>query len=277
MNNRTRIWINGAGGQVGRAIIEELDCVENDVLTSDVDIDVTDLEEVMRYCDINHPDIIIHCAAYSDAELCENNMETAYKVNALGARNVATAARRINAKLIYLSTDDVFGTGIGKPLTEFDFVQPESVYGKSKYAGEQFVRELCPKHLIVRSAWIYGDSDNNFVKKLLKRAKTEQVIPVANNEISSPTSAKELARFIARLADSCEYGIYHASCEGICTRYEFACEIVRLAGLPVKVEAVVGEKPFYTMLDNLMMRMTGIYTMPDWKEALEEYMNGSEA
>ena len=276
MKSSNCIWITGAGGQVGQAIVGELDCVENEVLTSDQDIDVTDLDGVTRYADINHPDIIIHCAAYSDEGLCEENVETAYRVNALGARNIATAARRVNAKLIYLSTDDVFGGGGEKPLTEFDLVQPETVYGKSKYAGEQFVRELCPKHLIVRSAWIYGNSPNNFLRRFIEQAKESGVVQVPNNEISSPTSARELARFIVRLADSLEYGIYHASCEGICTRYEFACEIARLAGLSVKVEPVVGKRSSYTMLDNLMMRLTGIYAMPDWKKALEEFMTERE-
>lgn len=272
MKNRNRIWVTGAGGQVGRAIVKELGFIENEIFTTDVDVDVTDIDEVLRYGDMNYPDIIIHCAALSDAKECENRVETAYKVNALGARNIATAARKVNAKLIYLSTDDIFGEGKGKPLTEFDFAYPETVYGKSKYAGEQFVRELCPKHLIVRSAWIYGEAPNNFLWRFIEKAKKETTIQVPNNEISSPTSAKELARFIVKLADSREYGIYHASCEGICTRYEFACEIARLAGLSVKVEAVAGEHSSNVMLDNLMMRMTGIYTMPHWKTALEEFM-----
>ena len=271
MRNATRVWINGASGQVGKAILEALDCTEYEVLESDTDVDVTDLTAVTSFCDINYPDVIIHCAASSNAESCNNDIETTYKVNTLGARNAAIAARRINAKIIYLSTDDVFDGSAGHPLNEFDFPNPNSVYGKSKLAGEQFVRELCPKHLIVRSSWIYGNSENNFAYRVLKTAKEGKVVKAAVNELSSPTSAKALADFIINLIDTTEYGIYHASCEGICSRFEFAKAVLEGARIKGEVQSFVSEKPANTMLDNLMMRMTGIYTMPNWRDALDEF------
>lgn len=277
MRNDTRVWINGASGQVGKAIVEALDCTEYEVMASDKDIDVTDLAQVTSFCDIDYPDVIIHCAASSNYGSDNNDIETTYKVNTLGARNAAIAARRVNAKLIYLSTDDVFDGLEGHPLNEFDFPKPVSVYGKSKLAGEQFVRELCPKHLIVRSSWIYGHTENNFAHTVIEKAKSNKKVEVAVNELSSPTSAKALADFIIKLIDTTEYGIYHASCEGVCSRYEFAKEVLKYEGIDAEVVPVVLEHPVNTMLDNLMMRMTGIYKMPEWKDALKEFYNDREA
>lgn len=271
MRNSTRIWINGANGQVGKAILSALDCTEYEVITSDTDIDVTDLSQVTSFCDINYPDVIIHCAASSNID-SNNNVESTYKVNTLGARNTAIAARRVNAKIIYLSTDDVFDGSAGHPLNEFDFPNPNTVYGKSKLAGEQFVKELCPKHLIVRSSWIYGDSVNNFAYKIISDAKSGKQIQAAINELSSPTSAKALADFIIELIDTTEYGIYHASCEGVCSRFEFAQALLKRVGIEYEVTPIVSEKPVNTMLDNLMMRMTGIYSMPNWEKALDDFL-----
>lgn len=271
MPNSTRIWINGAAGQIARSILRALRSTGYELLVTDRDVDVTALDEVSSFCDINHPDIIIHCAAYSDPEKCSRNIEKAYKTNALGARNVAIAARRINAKLILLSTDDVFAGYSGRALNEFDPPTPVEVYGKSKFAGEQFVRELAPKHLIVRSSWIYGRTENNFLSRLLREAERSETIAVPSNQFSSPTSADALADFLLKLLDTKEYGIYHASCEGVCSRYEFACEIARLWKLPVTIEPVVEPRTSYTLLDNLMMRMTGLHTMPDWKDSLAAF------
>lgn len=271
MQNAARIWINGAAGQIGQSVLSALKETGHELLATDRDVDVTELSEVSSFCDINHPNIIIHCAAYSDPEKCERNIEKAYKTNALGARNAAIAARRINAKLILLSTDDVFEGSSGRALNEFDAPTPVTVYGKSKLAGEQFVRELVPRHLVVRSSWIYGRSSNNFLARFLAEAQHSSVVRVPSNQFSAPTSVDALAAFLVRLLDTKEYGIYHASCEGVCSRYEYACEIARLWRLPVRVEPVVDPRASYTLLDNLMMRLTGICSMPEWRETLTAF------
>lgn len=284
MNGRN-IWIAGAGGQLGSAVYEILG-KEPDirVLTSDLDVDVTDLERTAAFAAENRPDVIINCAGMTDLAKCERNEEKAYRVNALGARNLSLAARKVDAKLIHLSTDDVFDGTAKRPLTEFDQVNPCTVYGKSKLAGETFVRELAPRHMIVRSSWIYGKTTNNFVSYILEGLLTEDTIYVPVDQISTPTSALELAKFIVKLVDSEEYGIYHASCEGMCSRYEFAKEIVRLSGKKVNIEPhAAGEnpsvvnRPRYTLLDNFMLRISGIYKMPDWKEALAAFMKERSA
>lgn len=276
---RTKVWITGAKGRLGSTITKMLDYTEYIIYTSDLDVDISDIEQVMSYIEVSRPDIVINCAGYSDEALCEKNQVMAYKVNALGARNVAAATRKIGAKIIHISTDDVFGGEARKELTEFDMANPNSVYGKSKLAGENFVRELNPRHLIIRSSWVYGGegSTRDFVHQILQKAKVEPVISVPNDQISSPTSARALGEFILELLRTREYGIYHASCEGSCTRYEFAKTILKCAGIKnVKIQASFTEegsgKAKCTLLRNLMMEITQLYQMPHWKDELEEYM-----
>ncbi len=283
--SKAKVWIAGAKGQLGSAVREMLEQGgAHELLTTDRDVDITDLERVCAYTDGNAPDVIINCAGLTDLAVCERHVEDAYRVNALGARNLAIAAKRTDAKLIHISTDDVFDGTAKKPLTEFDHVNPRTVYGKSKLAGEDFVRELASRHVIVRSSWIYGDTKNNFVSYILEGLLTEDTIFVPVDQVSTPTSARELARFLMKLIDSSEYGIYHASCEGMCSRYEFAKEIVRLSGKRVNIEPLTAgdnpsmvNRPRYTLLDNFMMRVSGIYQMPDWRESLEQFMEQKKA
>ncbi|WP_283674188.1 dTDP-4-dehydrorhamnose reductase [Butyricicoccus sp. Marseille-Q5471] len=276
--SNTRIWITGSSGRLGSALRRLLDCVECRILVSDDDVPVGDSAAVNHFADVSHPDVIINCAGLTDVHLCESDPELAYKTNALGARNLAVAARRLDAKLIQISTDDVF-EGLGtKPLHEFLEPHPTTIYGKSKYAGECLVRELTDKHVIVRSSWIYGAGTNDFVDQVLAAARNGQPICLPGDEISSPTSADALADFIQKLIYTREYGVYHASCTGSCSRAEFAREILRLAGYDdVSVESTIaGEtlRPRFTLLDNMMMRMTELHQMPDWKDALSVYLAG---
>lgn len=274
-----KVWVIGANGQLGSAINELLDIRKVEVLNTDLEeVDVTEAESVLQFGEMNRPDIIINCAGLTSITECEANIEKAYKINAVGARNVSIVARRVGAKLIHLSTDDVFDGKGQTPYGEFDSPVPGSIYGKSKLAGEQFVKDFAERYFIIRSNWIYG-SGHNFIKNLLELAKQKDVIKVSKDSFGSPTSAKELARFVIYLMESSEYGVYHATCEGTCSRYEFAEEIIRLAGLSVSLEAVHNEedeltiqRPAYTVLDNLMLRLLGNYQLPHWKEALAAYM-----
>lgn len=279
--NHTSVWIAGAGGQLGRALTALLQQeLGAEVFMSDVeDVDIADMHAVSTFVDMNRPNCIVNCAGMTNLDVCEQNVERAYAVNALGARNLGIAARKVNAKIIHISTDDVFDGRIKRPLNEFDPAEPQSVYGKSKLAGEILVRELAAKHMIVRSSWIYGDSPNNFVHRVLEAARSGELLKIPEDQISTPTSAKDLARFVVSLLESEEYGIYHASCEGFCTRYEFAEEICRLAGIPANLipvctgEAdVESERPCYTLLDNFMLRVSGIYEMPLWQDSLREFL-----
>ena len=188
------IWIVGASGHVGSALIKHLDCMQYELIETDKeDVDITNEEQVTRYMNINRPDVVINCAGYTDPQACKDNVDEAYKVNAVGVRNLAQAAQSIEAKLIQVSTDDVFDLAADRPYNEFDDMNPTSVYGKSKAAGERFVTQLMTRYVIVRSSWVYGIG-KDFVDDVLNAANDPAVktLDVNINRRAVPTSAKEL-------------------------------------------------------------------------------------
>lgn len=274
-----KVWIVGSEGQIGEAINEMLNPLEIEALNTDKnELDITQTDEVLRFGEINRPDVIINCAALTDVELCEKEPEHAFRVNALGARNLSIVARKTGAKMVQLSTDDVFD-GLGKKhYTEFDDTNPITVYGKSKLAGEKYVKEFTHKHFIIRSNWVYG-TGNNFVNRVLASADEGQALSVAEDQYGSPTSARDLARIILYLIRTNEYGTYHATCKGVCSRYEFAKEVLRLSGkkeqlnpVPTPQSDLSSARPAYAVLDNFILRIIDVYDMPDWKESLAEFM-----
>lgn len=276
-----KVWIAGSNGQIGHALNEVLDPLEIEVLNTDKDeLDITDTEEVLNFGIVNRPDVIINCTGVTDTKLCEEEPELAYRVNALGARNLSIVARKNGAKMVQLSTDDVFDGKSKKPYTEFDDTNPLTVYGASKRAGENYVKEFTHKHFIVRSNWVYGKYGHNFVNQVLEAAEKGNALSVAADQFGSPTSAKDLARMILYLINTNEYGTYHVTCSGVCNRHEFAQEILRLSGKKIELKAVPTEqsdlsavRPPYAVLDNFILRIIDMYDMPDWKESLEEFMN----
>ena len=273
-----KLWIVGSESQVGKAILSVLDPIELEVLCTDKEeLDITNTEDVLSYGEINLPDIIINCAAVTDPKLCEAEPELAYRVNALGARNLSLVARKHNAKIVQLSTDDVFDGHHTKPYTEFDDTHPLTVYGRSKRAGENYVKEFTHKHFIIRSTWVYGKG-KNFVNALLQTAETETEAAIPTDQFGSPTSAKDLARIILHLIQTNEYGTYHATCKGKCSRYEFAEEILKLSGKKLKLipalaaDVPTAARPAYAVLDNFILRIIDVYDMPTWQESLKEYL-----
>lgn len=279
MGDKMKVWIVGCDGQVGTALREVADTDKMELINTDkADLDITDLEKVLSFAKKEKPDVIINSAAVTDTYICMLNTELAYRVNALGARNLAIAAREIDAKIVQMSTDDVFDGKSDRPYHEYDDTNPTSVYGRSKRAGERYVKEFTYKHFIFRSSWIYGKG-TNYVKTLLRRTITEQEIAVADNQYGSPTSANELAKVVLKLIQTNEYGTYHATCSGFCSRYEFAQEIMRLAGKRTVIRPVTTMKaeissarPEYTVLENFVLKIMGEDSLPDWKEPLKEYV-----
>ncbi len=278
---KNAIWITGAEGRLGSALVELLKKdMDNKVVGTDMDVDITDMEAVEQSIKVYRPNIVINCASISDADYCEENMVAAYKVNALGARNLAAASRSANAKIIHLSTDDVFSGRSTGHLTEFDIPDPQTVYGKSKLAGENYVKELNPKHLILRSSWVYGAANESakedYFSYVIDHGKTNTPFEVPLDRIGSPTSADVLAGFIRCLLDKTEYGIYHASCEGMCSRHEFATAILALMGYDTELAkgyfSVENRGRISILLENLMMKMTEIYSMPQWFDELKSYI-----
>ncbi len=279
--SKNAIWITGAEGRLGSSLVDLLKKdMDHKVVGTDMDVDITDMEAVEQSIKVYRPNIVINCASISDAAYCEQNMVEAFKVNALGARNLAAASRGVNAKMIQLSTDDVFSGLSAGQLTEFDVPDPKSVYGKSKFAGENYVKELNPRHLIVRSSWVYGAANESakedYFSYVVNHGKSNTPFEAPLDRIGSPTSADVLAAFISCLLDKTEYGIYHASCEGMCSRQEFATAILALMGYDTELAkgyfSVENRGRISILLENLMMKMTEIFVMPQWFDELKAYI-----
>ena len=269
-----KIWITGAEGHIGTALIDLLEGVEYQLLPTDInEVDITKIDEVTQFVHVNRPDVVINCAGLTDVQECENNVDEAYRVNAIGVRNVALAANEVNAKVIQISTDDVFDKESRIPYNEFDNVHPRTIYGKSKEAGEKILTQLLNRFVIIRSSWIYGIG-RDFVDEVLRNVGQGKTMEVPNNQYAAPTSAKELAKVIRYFIDNEEYGLYHVVCPGSCSRYEFARTILEYSGkageldlYPVVIED--SARPTYSVLDNMMLRLTGIEEPKEWKTALK--------
>lgn len=273
-----KIWITGAEGHIGTALLDLLEGVEYQLLPTDIEeVDITKIDEVTQFVHVNRPDVVINCAGLTDVQECENNVDEAYRVNAIGVRNVALAANEVNAKVIQISTDDVFDKESRVPYNEFDNVHPRTIYGKSKEAGEKILTQLLNRFVIIRSSWIYGIG-RDFVDEVLRNVGQGKTMEVPNNQYAAPTSAKELAKVIRYFIDNEEYGLYHVVCPGSCSRYEFARTILEYFGkageldlYPVVIED--SARPTYSVLDNMMLRLTGIEEPKEWKTALKEYLD----
>ncbi len=291
-----KILVTGANGQLGTDLCKVLQHFELIPLTHS-DIEIGDMDLVKQAFNKYKPDTIINTAAYVRVDDCEEEQDKAFLVNALGARNVAVTAQELKAKLVHISTDYVFGgegetlmvshkAGVNKPrpYTEFDTPVPLSIYGKSKLAGEDFVRHLCSRYFIIRTSGLFGiagasGKGGNFVETILKLAKEQNEIKVVADQVFSPTHTKDLARKIAQLIKTEYYGIFHITNKGSCSWYEFAGEILRLAGLKTPVIPVSSDtypqrakRPHFSVLDNYRLRLLGMDDMRTWQEALKDYM-----
>ncbi len=285
-----KILITGCMGQLGRAIQKEygstVEFIKTDMVEEEgvIKLDISKLNDVIKLFKDKKPDVVINCAAYTNVDGCEVNVDMAYKANTIGPRNLAIASNMIDAKLIHISTDYVFSGKVSDhPLTEFDKENPVSMYGKTKLEGEKLVKELSNKHFILRTAWLYGEG-KNFVKTMLKLSETHDKLDVVCDQVGTPTSAKALASMVRFLEGTEEYGTYHATCEGSTNWADFSEEIFKLSGKKVEVNHVTSkeykkmnpasaDRPLYSILDNYMLRLTtDKFVMPHWHDALEEYI-----
>ena len=290
-----KILITGASGQLGTEIQRQLknggsalgpvpERLKNaTVIATDVnELDITDRDATIAFVRRHQPDTIISCAAFTNVDGCETNQEAAFKVNALGASNLAQATERINARLIHVSTDYVFRGEGDKPLDESERVDPKSVYGKTKALGEEYVKNFCHRYFIVRTAWLYGYAGKNFVKTIVNAGKKFGKLEVVSDQMGNPTNAEDLAHHLLQLAVSHDYGVYHCTGEGICSWYDFAAEIIRLAGVDATVSPctsaeysakhpAAADRPAWSALENRMLACTVGNHMRDWKEALADF------
>ena len=276
-----KILITGAKGMLGRTLHHTLH--EFELVPTDIETDITDFAQIDAALAQHRPDSVIHCAAMTAVDHCESERDLAFRVNATGSENVARACANHNARLIAISTDYVFAGDADKPYSETDKADGgKTVYGQSKFEGERRILKYAPHAVIARVAWLYGDGGPSFVHTMLRLADgSRPELKVVNDQHGNPTSARAVARHLRFLLQRPELsGIFHLTCEGEATWYDFACEIFRLKGIPQKVIPCTTDeyprpapRPANTRLEKIQLRLSGLPPMPHWKDALAEFFN----
>ena len=284
-----KIIVTGCNGQLGRAIGKELAGTDYELVNTDVfegeniiPLDITNVDAVLELARNTKPYAIINCAAYTAVDAQESDVDLAYKINAIGPRNLAIAATETDAKLVHISTDYVFKGDGTKPYTEFDKTGPVSKYGITKLAGEEFVEKFAKRYFTIRTAWLYGDG-KNFVKTMMGLSEKYDEVSVVKDQLGTPTSTYELSRAIHYLLDTDNYGLFHGTCEGDTNWADFTEEIFRIANKKTRVNHVTSKeyseknpqaapRPAYSILENYMFKLTSDFMFADWHDAIEKYM-----
>lgn len=279
-----KVLVTGVKGQLGYDVVNELTKRGHIAIGTDIEeMDITDAKSVDSVIKDNSPDAIIHCAAYTAVDAAEDNAELCRKINAEGTQNIANVCKELDIKMIYISTDYVFD-GEGERAWEPDDERtPLNVYGQTKYEGELAVQNTVDKFFIVRIAWVFGVNGKNFIKTMLNLGKTRDSLTVVNDQFGSPTYTFDLARLLIDMVETDKYGIYHATNEGICTWYEFACEIFKEAGMDVKVSPVSAaeypakaKRPSNSRMSKEKLTENGFEKLPTWQDALSRYLKEIE-
>ena len=275
-----KVLVTGAKGQLGSDLVLILNKSGYQVFgLGKSDLDITKEEEVTKIISQIQPDIIIHCAAYTNVDKAEGESDFAFHINAVGTRNIAIAAEKIQSKLVYISTDYVFNGSSLIPYHEFSPVSPINIYGSSKLAGENMVRDFHSKYFIVRTSWVFGVNGNNFVKTMMKLSREKEQLKVVNDQIGCPTYTIDLSKCILQLMESNKFGIYHVSNSGNCSWFEFAKEIFYQTKTSIKLVPCSTEefprkakRPKYSILDHMCLQINQFSPMPTWKDALTRFL-----
>lgn len=279
-----RVLVTGAKGQLGTDVMAELK--SNNIEAVGIDreeLDIVDAKACEEFFDKANAekriDAVIHCAAYTAVDKAEDEQELSYNINALGTKNIATACKKFDMKLMYISTDYVFNGQGERPWEPDDERQPLNVYGKTKYEGELFVEEIAKKYFIVRIAWVFGVAGNNFIKTMLKLAKERDSLTVVDDQIGSPTYTADLSKLLVSMIQTDKYGRYHATNEGYCSWYEFAKEIFKVAGVTINVAAVdssaypaKAKRPANSRMEKKKLDEMGFKRLPSWQDATRRYI-----
>lgn len=275
-----KILVTGVKGQLGYDIVRE--CEKRGIKTAGVDIeemDITDKAACERVIRAENVDAVIHCAAYTAVDAAEDNEELCRKVNAEGTKNIAEVCKSLDIKMMYFSTDYVFDGEQNRPWEPEDKRQPLNVYGQTKYEGELAVEKL-EKFFIVRIAWVFGINGKNFVKTMLRLGKENGVVNVVNDQVGSPTYTYDLARLAVDMIQTERYGYYHATNEGECTWYTFACQIFNEAGMKVAINPVdssafpaKAKRPHNSRMEKKKLTENGFERLPSWQDALKRYLH----
>jgi dTDP-4-dehydrorhamnose reductase len=277
-----KLLITGAAGQLGQALVQAGARQGWEVVATDLpELNITDPRVVQAVLSRQRPEVVINAAAATRVDDLESDPDGALRVNAAGPRNLAVACRRLGAKLIHLSTDYVFDGAKPGPYVEWDATSPLSVYGRSKLLGEEWVRQQCPDHFIVRTAWLYGMPGPNFVTAILARGRQlepDGELKVVYDQRGTPTSALALAPQLLALAATEAFGTYHATCQGETTWFEFAALILKTAGIAVRVTPCTtaefprpAPRPANSVLENRLLNVAGLDLMPAWETAYQQF------
>ena len=277
-----RILVTGVKGQLGYDVVNEMEKRGLESVGVDVEeMDITDKAACEKVITEANVDAVIHCAAYTAVDAAEDNVEICMKVNAEGTRNIAEVCKKLDIKMMYISTDYVFDGQGERPWEPDDERHPLNIYGQSKYEGELAVEELLEKFFTVRIAWVFGVNGKNFIKTMLRIGKERGAASVVCDQIGSPTYTYDLARLLVDMIQTDKYGRYHATNEGLCSWYEFACEIFRAAGMDeVKVTPVTSaeypaskaKRPMNSRISKEKLSDNGFERLPDWKDAVARYL-----
>lgn len=279
-----KVFVTGVKGQLGFDVMNELKKRGHEAIGVDIEeMDITDEESVNRVIKAVAPDAVIHCAAYTAVDAAEDNEELCRKVNAAGTGYIARVCRELDIKLMYISTDYVFNGQGTRPWEPDDKREPLNVYGQTKYEGELAIEEILEKYFIVRIAWVFGVNGKNFIKTMLNLGKTRDKLTVVADQIGSPTYTYDLARLLVDMIETEKYGRYHATNEGLCSWYEFACEIFKQAGMNVTVEPVSSDqfpvkakRPMNSRMSKDKLDENGFVRLPSWQDALARYLTKIE-
>jgi len=275
-----RIAVTGATGMLAKALLPQLESAGHEVLALRREqADVTSFPALRGAIEPFAPQWVVHLAAFTRVDDCEREVELAFRVNGLGTRNAALAAAACGASVLTISTDYVFDGRATRPYREYDAVAPLSVYGRSKWAGEEAVREVAPRHVIVRTAWLFGAGGANFVDSILRKARHGEPLAVVNDQRGSPTWTGDLARALVRLIAAGEFGTYHCTNGGECTWHELAEHVVKRAGHEGPIERTTAAalarpapRPAYSVLDGSWCEHVTGTRMPHWKDAVDRYL-----
>lgn len=280
-----KILITGSKGQLGHDLMNELEKRGIEYIGVDVEeMDITDADACRRVITGAAPDAVIHCAAYTAVDAAEDNVELCRKINAEGTKNIAEVCKDLDIKMMYISTDYVFNGEGTRPWEPDDHREPLNIYGLTKYEGEVYIERLVKKFFTVRIAWVFGVNGKNFIKTMLRLGKERGAVSVVDDQIGSPTYTYDLARLLVDMIQTEEYGRYHATNEGLCSWYEFACEIFRQAGMDeVKVTPVdssqfpaKAKRPKNSRMDRSKLVEKGFTPLPTWQDALGRYLKEIE-
>ena len=280
-----KILVTGVKGQLGHDVMEEMAKRGIEGVGVDIDeMDITDKAACDKVITEAGVDAVIHCAAYTAVDAAEDNVELCRKVNADGTRNIAEVCKKLGIKMMYISTDYVFDGQGTRPWEPDDHREPLNVYGLTKYEGEIAVEQAVKKYFTVRIAWVFGLNGKNFIKTMLRLGRERGAVSVVDDQIGSPTYTYDLARLLVDMIQTECYGRYHATNEGICSWYEFACEIFKQAGMDqVKVTPVdsasypaKAKRPSNSRMSKEKLTENGFERLPDWQDALSRYLKELE-